>query len=196
MYNEQPSTSTARKPLHEQGQEQLWKSVKPHSYIIYYDVDDSKGELSLGEVLDFEYKGSDDETLIVWASIVDGATTKYRGDRPFHGQRYAPEYIDKRGKSWVRPNAKQKENLDMSRFRYGHDDILIVIPSFTMETGGKVPKRIAEQVDNWLRKRIKEGEKAWIGALNFPRPQDTVTRSTTTGDAIATRTRSQGVASS
>ena len=147
---------------------------------------------------DFEYKGSDDETLIVWASIADGATNKYRGDRPFHGQRYAPEYLDKRGKSWVRPNAKQKEDLDMSRFRYGHDDILIVIPSFTitMETGGKVPKRIAEQVDNWPRKRIKEGEKAWATALNFPRPQDSTTRPTTTGDAIATRTRSQGVASS
>ena len=84
----------------------------------------------------------------------------------------------------------------MSRFRYGHDDILIVVPSFTMETGGKVPRRILEQVDNWLRKRIKEGDRAWIGALNFPRPQEADNHVVTAGDAIATRTRSQGVASS
>ena len=91
---------------------------------------------------------------------------------PLIQQRLSPEYVDGRGKSWINPSKAQLKDLEMVRMRYGHEDCHIIVPSFTMETGGKVPKRVCEHVDKYLRKRIRQGHSECLQCLNFPTPAE------------------------
>ena len=47
-------------------------------------------------------------------------------------------------KQHVTPSKAKLAGLEMNRYRYGHEDCEIIVPSFTMESGGKVPKRVCE----------------------------------------------------
>ena len=78
---------------------------------------------------------------------------------------YRAFVIDKASKT-------QLKDLEMVRMRYGHEDCHIIVPSFTMETGGKVPKRVCEHVDKYLRKRIRPGHSECLQCLNFPTPAE------------------------
>ena len=88
-----------------------------------------------------------------------------RGDHTF-----VKNYV--RGKSWSNPSKAQLKDLEMVRMRYGHEDCHIIVPSFTMETGGKVPKRVCEHVDKYLRKRIRQGHSECLQCINFPTPAE------------------------
>ena len=59
----------SRAPLHEQTQSQKWVQVKAHSYVIFNGPDDGVDYTSAAEVPEVEYKGSGDETMVVWAVI-------------------------------------------------------------------------------------------------------------------------------
>jgi len=163
--------TSSRPPLHEQTQSQKWAQVKAHSYVIFNDPDDGVDYISAAEVLEVEYKGSDDETMVVWAVIHRfSLQTSYKHNMPMVEQRLSPEYVDSRGKSWVTPNKTKLAGLEMNRYRYGHEDCEIIVPSFTMESGGKVPKRVCEQIDKHLRRKIRQGHTACLQCLNYPTP--------------------------
>ena len=87
---------------------------------------------------------------------------------PLKDRRITPEYIDSRGKSWVKPKTAQMKDMEMSLWRYAMDDIMIVVPAFTKETGGKIPKRVCDYSDTWLRRRIREGHDRCKEALSTP----------------------------
>ena len=72
----------------------------------------------------------------------------------------------------IAPSKTQLKDLEMVRMRYGHEDCHVIVPSFTMETGGKVPKRVCEHVDKYLRKRIRQGHSECLQCLNFPTPAE------------------------
>ena len=163
--------TSSRAPLHEQTQSQKRAQVKAHSYVIFNDPDDGVDYVSAAEVLEVEYKGSDDETMVVWAVIHRfSLETSYKHNMPMVEQRLSPEYVYSRGKSWVQPSKAKLAGLEMNRYRYGHEDCEIIVPSFTMESGGKVPKRVCEQIDKHLRRRIRQGHTACLQCLNYPTP--------------------------
>ena len=109
--------------------------------MIFNDPDDGVDYISAAKVLEVEYEGSDDETMVVWAVIHRfSLETSYKHIMPMVEQRLSPEYVDSRGKSWVAPSKAKLAGLEMNRYRYGHEDCGIIVPSFTMESGGKVPK--------------------------------------------------------
>ena len=142
--------------------------------MIFNDPDDGVDYISAAEVLEVEYKGSDDETMVVWAVIHRfSLQTSYKHNMPMVEQRLSPEYVDSRGKSWVKPNKAKMAGLEMNRYRYGHDDCEIIVPSFTMESGGKVPKRVCEYIDKHLRRKIRQGHTACLQCLNYPTPAET-----------------------
>ena len=96
---------TNRAPLHEQTQSQKWIQIKAHSYVVFKDPDDGINDLSVAGVLDIEYKGSDDETMVVWAVIHRfSSETLYKLNMPMVDQWLSPEHVDGRGKSWVVPS--------------------------------------------------------------------------------------------
>ena len=62
-------------------------------------MDDGVDYLSAAEVLEVEYKESDDETMVVWAVIHRFALdASYNHNMPMVEQRLSPEYVDSRGK--------------------------------------------------------------------------------------------------
>ena len=152
---------------HEQTQSQKRAQVKAHSYVIFNDPGDGVGYLSAAEVLEVEYKGSDDETMDVWAVIHRfSLETSYKHYMPMVEQRLSPEYVDNRGKSWVAPSKAKLAGLEINRYRYGHEDCEIIVPlSFTMEPGGKAPKRVCESIDKNPRKKIRQGHTAFLQRL-------------------------------
>jgi hypothetical protein len=164
---------TSRVPYHEQTEAQKWEQLKAHSFLVFNDPDDGADYLSVAEVLEMEHRGSDDETMVVWTMVHrHSLTTSYKHNMPLIQQRLSPEYVDGRGKSWINPSKTQLKDLEMVRMRYGHEDCHIIVPSFTMETGGKVPKRVCEHVDKYLRKRIRQGHSECLQCLNFPTPAE------------------------
>ena len=60
------------------------------------------------------------------------------------------------------------KDMEMGLWRYAMEDITIVVPAFTKETGGKIPKRVCEYSDTWLRRRIREGHGRCSEALSIP----------------------------
>ena len=162
------TSAATRKPYIDQPQSQLWRQLKRHSYVLYHDKDDPMAELPVGEVMEIEHKGGDDERLVVWAAIHGERTSKYKATMPLKDRRISPEYIDSRGKSWVKPKATQMKDMEMSLWRYAMEDITIVVPAFTKETGGKIPKRVCDYSDKWLRRRIREGHGRCSEALSTP----------------------------
>ena len=51
-------------PYHEQTTAQKWDQLKAHTFLIFNDPDDGVDYLSVGEVLEIEHRGSDEETFI------------------------------------------------------------------------------------------------------------------------------------
>ena len=142
--------------------------------MIFNDPDDGIDYLSAAEVLEIEYKGSDDETMVVWAVIHRfSSETSYKHNMPMVDQWLSPEYADSRGKSWVAPSKSKIAGLTMNRLRYGHEDWDIIVPSFTMELGGKVPKRVCESIGKFLRKKTRQGHIACLQCPNYPTPAET-----------------------
>ena len=165
--------TSSRAPLHEQAQSQKWAQVKAYSYVIFNDPDDGVDYISAAEVLEVEYKGSDDETMVVWAVIRRfSLETSYKHNMPMVDQRLSPEYVDSRGKPWDVPSKAKLAGLEMNRYRYGHEDCEIIVPSSTMEPGGKVPKRVCECIDKHLRREIRQGHTASLQCLNYPTPME------------------------
>ena len=143
--------------------------------MIFNDPDDGVDYISAAEVLEVENKGSDDETMVVWAVIHQfSLETSYKHNMPMVDQRLSPEYVDSRGKWWVAPSKVKLAGLQMNRLRYGHEDCEIIVPSFTMEPGGgKVTKRVCESIDKHLRRKIRQGHTACLQCLNYPTPTET-----------------------
>ena len=81
--------------------------------------------------------------------------------------RYAPEWVDKRGRSWIAPNENQKKSLERLVEGFNASEVEIIDAGFGLEATGKVPKRICEVADIWLRKAAKVDACA-IKALSFP----------------------------
>ena len=82
----------SRAPLHEQAQSQKWAQVKAHSYVIFNEPDDGAVYISAAEVLEVEYKGGDDETMVLWAVIHRFSLgTSYKRNMPMVEQRPSPE---------------------------------------------------------------------------------------------------------
>ena len=164
---------TGRVPYHEQSTSQKWEQLKAHTFIVFNDPDDGVDYLSVGEVLEVEHRGSDEETFIVWCLVHrHSLSNSYKHNMPLVQQRLSPEYVDGRGRSWINPTKKQLKDLQMSRLQYGHNDCEIIVPSFTLETGGKVPKRVCEHVDKHLRKKVRQGHTGCLPCLNFPTPAE------------------------
>ena len=112
--------------------------------------------------------------MVVWAGIHRfSLETSYTHNMPMVEQRLSPEYVDSRGKSWVKPNKAKMAGLEMNRYRYRREDCDIIVPSFTMESGGKVPKRVCEYIDKHLRRKIRQGHNACLQCLNYPTPAET-----------------------
>ena len=88
-------------------------------------------------------------------------------------QRLSPEYVDSRGKSWVAPSKAKLAGLTMNLLRYGHKDCEIIVPTVTMESGGKVSKRVCESIGKFLRKKIRQGHTTCLQCLNYPTPAET-----------------------
>ena len=100
---------TSQVPLHEQTWSQKWTQIKAYSYVVFNGPGDGIDYLSTAGVLDIEYKGSDDETMVVWVVIHRlSSETSYKNNMPMVDQRLSPEYVDSRKKSWVR-RAKQSK---------------------------------------------------------------------------------------
>ena len=119
-------------------------------------------------------RGVTTRPMVVWAVIHRfSLETSYKHNMPMVEQRLSPEYVDRRGKSWVAPSKAKLAGLEMIRYRYGHEDCEIIVPSFTMESGGKVPKRVRESIDTHLRRKIRQGHTACLQCLNYPTPAET-----------------------
>ena len=103
--------------------DKLRNHLKAHSYVIFNDPDDGVDYISAAEVLEVEYKGSDDETMVVWAVIHQfSLETSYKHNMPMVEQQLSSEYVDSREKSWVAPNKAKLAGLEMNRYRHGHED--------------------------------------------------------------------------
>ena len=141
---------------------------------MFNDPDDGVGYLSAADVLEVGYKGSDDETMVVWAVIHRfSLETSYKLYMSMVEQRLSPEYVGSHGKLWVAPSKAKLVGLEMIRYRYGHEDCEIIVLSFMMGPGGKVPKRVCKSIDRHMRKKIRQGHTACLQYLNYPTPAET-----------------------
>jgi hypothetical protein len=64
-------------------------------YVGCSSMTDPMAELSVGEVMEIEHKGGDDERLVVWAAIHGERTAKYKATMPLKDRRISPEYTYK-----------------------------------------------------------------------------------------------------
>ena len=100
--------------------------------MIFNDTYDGTNYLSAAEVLELEYKGGGDETMVAWAVIQRlSSEASYTHNTPMVDQRLSSEYVDGRGKSWVASSKAKLAGLTMIRLRYGHEDCEIIVPTFT-----------------------------------------------------------------
>ena len=69
--------------------------------------------------------------------------------------------------AWVGPTEVQKKKLERLMENYSSREVEVIYAGFDMESNGKVPKRVCEVADAWLRKAAKEDAKV-LRALSYP----------------------------
>ena len=142
----------------------LWKKVKPGKFVVFWVRTNSKAHLTLMEVVNVN---DNDQELFGWYYCHRVPCARYLYERPLVQMRFAPEWIDDRGQSWIGPSEARKEKLKRLMENYNSQEVELICAGFDMESNGKTPGRVIETVDAWLRKAAKDEPEA-LKALSHP----------------------------
>ena len=102
-----------------------------------------------------------------WYYVHRTPAAVYQYERPQCDMRYGTEWKDDHGRSWANPSEKAKPKLKRLVDTFDSTEIELVFAGFDLESNGKVPRRVCEAADRWLRKAAKE-EPRCEKALSFP----------------------------
>ena len=141
-----------------------WKKVKSGKYVVFWVRTSSRAQLTMMEVIN---ANEVEQELFGWYYWQRVPCAMYWHERPMVQTRFAPEWTDDRGQSWIGPSEAQKKSLKRLMENYNSQEIEVVCAGFDMESNSKVPRRVIDIVDAWLRKAAKD-EPGALKAISFP----------------------------
>jgi hypothetical protein len=144
--------------------EAWWKKIKTGAMVLFWLRSNEDCRLSMMEVTNVNV---DEREFTGWYYIHRARARVYQFGRPQCDMRYAPEWKDGQGMSWAAPPESLKPKLTRLLDHFDASDVEIISAGFDLESDGKVPRRISEVADVWLR-RAARTEPQCLKALSFP----------------------------
>ena len=109
----------------------------------------------------------DEQELLGWYYAHRTPASVYRFDKPQCDMKYAAEWKDGKGRSYAGPAEVLKPKLTRLLDQFDASEVELIYAGFDLESGGKVPRRVCEVADKWLRKAVG-AEPQCLKALSFP----------------------------
>ena len=100
------------------------------------------------------------------------ATRTYDPELPLVERRLTPEWAEKSTQRRVkapRAGAEDKYEKIFGEFRFAEIELIAV---FHLPGSGKIPDKVCELADVWLRRAVKQGTQRCVLALSFPNYQE------------------------
>ena len=132
--------------------------------VLFWDRSNAQSRLSMMEVIDYngeerEFKGR--------YHIHRAAAAVYRFERPQCSMMYAAEWKNIKVRSHAAPMESLKPKLTRLMDHFDAGDVELICAGFNLEANGKVPRRVCDVTDVWLRKDART-EQQCLRALSFP----------------------------
>jgi hypothetical protein len=144
--------------------EAWWKKVKAGTMVLFWLRDNEDCRLSMMEVTNTNVAEHD---FTGWYYIHRAAARVYRFGRPQCEMKYAPEWKDSQGMSYAAPAESLKPKLTRLLDHFDSNEVEIIYSGFSLESDGKVPRRVCDAADVWLRKAART-EPSCIKSLSYP----------------------------
>jgi hypothetical protein len=138
--------------------------MKSATMVLFWKRSDVQSQLSLMEVTNVD---GDEQEFTGWYYIHRVPCAVYRYDRPQSEMKYGAEWKDDNARSYAAPAEKLKPNLQRMMDHYDAAHVELIYAGFNLETNGKVPRRVCEAADAWLRKAARD-EPQCLKALSYP----------------------------
>jgi hypothetical protein len=141
-----------------------WKKVRSGAMVLFWRRDNVKSWLTVMEVTNIN---KSEHELTGWYYMHRNPASVYRFDGPLCSMRYGAEWKDSKARSYAAPAESLKPKLTRLLDQFDASEVELIYAGFNLETQGKVPRRVCEAADTWLRKAMKSEPHA-VKALSFP----------------------------
>ena len=148
--------------------EQVWRKLKDGMFVLIWVKEDDKSVLKIMEVLEADHDG---QQLLGWWYI-SIATRTYDPELPLVERRLTPEWAERSTQRRVKApkaGAEDKYEKIFGEFRFAEIELIAV---FHLPGSGKIPDKVCELADVWLRRAVKQGTQRCVLALSFPNYQE------------------------
>ena len=132
--------------------------------VLFWDRSNAQSCLSMMDVIDYN---SEERKFKSWYHIHRAAAAMYRFERPQCSMLYAAEWKDSKGRSYAAPMESLKPKLTRMMDQVDAYEVELIRAAFNLEANGKVPRRVCDVTDVWLRKAART-EQQCLRALSFP----------------------------
>ena len=146
------------------------KDLRQNRHIVFLLAGDPPAHVRVAEVIDIS-----EGTLSVelWHYIHKQRTAKYDHSMPLAARRLEPEWFNKTtGESMAgTPKPQQAASYERLTTTYrvegANPQIRVVVPSFVLETGGKVPKEVCRKAELWIHEQQPSAAEAAEGSCQY-----------------------------
>ena len=138
------------------------------TYCAIWVKTDCKSVVRILEVLEIN---TEDQSFLGWYYIHSGSG-QFDPELPLVERRLMPEWAHNKTQRRAKPAPSQEHNYTKIFGEFGFSEVEVIVPSFHLQSGGKIPEPVCRKVDTWLRKGAKRSPRA-ILAVSFPSPQET-----------------------
>ena len=137
------------------------------TYTLIWVKTDSKSVLRVLEVLEVN---AEDNSFLGWYNIHQGSG-QFNPELPLAQRRLIPEWADKKTQQRGKPKPGQEYRYTEIYGEFGASEIEVIMPSFPLQSYGKVPEPVCKKADTWLRKAMLVSPRAVL-ALSYPTEQE------------------------
>ena len=137
------------------------------TYTLIWVKTDSKSVLRVLEVLEVN---AEDNSFLGWYNIHQGSG-QFNPELPLAQRRLIPEWADKKTQQRGKPRPGQEHRYTEIYGEFGASEIEVIMPSFPLQSYGKVPEPVCKKADTWLRKAMLVSPRAVL-ALSYPTEQE------------------------
>lgn len=141
------------------------------TFCIIWVRTDSKSVLRILEVLELN---EGDQQFLGWYNI-HLAPGAYDSELPLVQRRVFPEWAHRKTQKRGKPSPAQEGQYQKIFGEFNASEIEVVVASFHLQSGGKIPEPVCRRVDTWLRQAMKTSPRAVL-PISFPSAQEETKR--------------------
>ena len=141
------------------------------TFCVLWVKTDSQSVLRVLEVLEFD---ESEQTLLGWYYI-HGAASGFNPELPLAQRRLIPEWAHNVTQRRAKPAPGSEHKYTKIFGEFGASEVEVIVPTFHLQSGGKIPEPVCRRADTWLRAKSRTSPRALV-ALSFPSPAEITRR--------------------